>query len=570
MYIKSITILNYRSIKKAKDIPFSKNMTILIGKNNEGKSNILKALSGSFLIISLLKKVKKERLKFFLGRTRRRDDVGFDFDYDWFRDYPISKQKYKKGKTEFRLNFILSKEEQQEFKKSVGHTFNENLPFHILFSQDDIEIKIPKKSRGSSNQEFSKDIDKISKFVSNKLDSIYIPTIRPARTSIEIVEKLIERDIRKTAETRQEYADAKKIMDKILKESIDTLSGQITAILKDFVPNIKKVEIDYNEIRYFSSRLSAEIKIDDGAKTSIYEKGDGLKSIVALSLMQGTNLDEKDLTIAIEEPESHLHPEAIRRIKNILYNLSKKNQIIITTHSPILVNRENLSSNIIVRNNEVFPVRYIPQIREELGIAVSDNLCGAEYVLLLEGKTDIKSLTSIFTSKSPVIQKALQDGTLILHDMKGAKNFVNTQRFFQSLIYKKIITYMDNDKTAQAVYNQALKEQLIEPQDIIFAKINGKEESEFEDILNECIYTEFLPQSLPDWKRYLHNNKKKWSDNIKDLYSYSGNPLNIEELKEKISDKVSKDPQSSLDDKKCSTINSLIGKLEKILDNKGA
>ena len=34
-----------------------------------------------------------------------------------------------------------------------------------------------------------------------------------------------------------------KIMDKILKESIDTLSGQITTILKDFVPNIKKNDL---------------------------------------------------------------------------------------------------------------------------------------------------------------------------------------------------------------------------------------------------------------------------------------------------------------------------------------
>lgn len=569
MYIKSMTIINYRSIIKAKEIPFSRELTILLGKNNEGKSNILKALSGSFLVISMLKNIKKERLKYLLSRVRRRDDVSFDFDYDWYRDYPISKQKYKNGKTEFRLNFVLTKEEQKEFCTSVGHRFNENLPFHILFSRDNIEIKIPKKSRGSSNQEFSKDIDKISKFVSNKLDSIYIPTIRPAKTSVEIVEKLIERDIKKTAETQPEYAEAKKIMDKILKESIDNLSTKITGILKDFIPSVKKVEIDYSEIRRLSSRLSAEIKIDDGANTSIYEKGDGLKSIVALSLMQGTNLDEKDLTIAIEEPEAHLHPEAVRRIKNILYDLSKKNQIIITTHSPIFANRDNLSANIIVKNNEVFPVQNIYQIRNELGIAISDNLCNAEYILLLEGTTDVCSITSILEAKSATILNALKDGRLVFHPMKGAKNFVSCQRFFQSLLCKKIVAYVDNDLAAKTAYEQAKSEGLVDEQDVIFANVYKKNESEFEDLLSDDMYIEFIPQSLPDWRRYIKNNKHKWSENINELYARSGIPLDLEDLKNKISKKVSHNPLTALDDTKSSTIDALIGKLEQIL-NKGA
>lgn len=568
MYIKSMTIINYRSIIKAKDIPFSKELTILIGKNNEGKSNILKALSGAFLTISMLKNIKKERLKYFLFRARRRDDLSFDFDYDWYRDYPISKQKYSNGKTEFRLNFILSKDEQKEFQIAVGHRFNENLPFHIIFSKENVEIKIPKKARGSSGQEFSKDIDKISKFISNKLDSIYIPAIRPAKTSIEIVEKLIERDIKKAAENKKEYAEAKKIMDRIVKESIDNLSNKITNILKEFVPNIKKIDIDYNEIRKLSSRLSAEIKIDDGAKTSIYEKGDGLKSIIALSLMQGTGSDEKDLTIAIEEPEAHLHPEATRRIKNILYDLSKKNQIIISTHSPILANRDNLSSNIIVKNNEVSSVFNIFQIRDELGIAVSDNLCNAEYILLLEGSTDVTSIKAIIEEKSPMIKEAIKSGMLVLHPMKGAKNFNNCQRFFQSLFCKKIITYMDNDSAAQLAYEQSQKDNLIDNNDVIFANVTGKQESEFEDLLKVSFYSDIIPTTLKDWQKYINNKNKKWSDNIKSLYTRSGTILDLEKLKYQISEKVAKNPLTALDDSKSSTLEALIGRLENVLNNK--
>ena len=43
MIIKSFSVEDYCSISKAKNLPIS-NLSILIGSNNEGKSNILRAL----------------------------------------------------------------------------------------------------------------------------------------------------------------------------------------------------------------------------------------------------------------------------------------------------------------------------------------------------------------------------------------------------------------------------------------------------------------------------------------------------------------------------------------------
>lgn len=569
MKIKSFTITNYRSIKEAYNVPLDKNITILIGKNNEGKSNILRALSGAFYIIELLKSdVIQDISNYVIGR-RRRIFNHFSWDYDWNRDFPVSKQKRSpNGTTKFRINFILSKEEQQEFSRTLKLNFNENLPFEIILSKKSIITKIPKRSHGATNKNFAKKINEIAKFISLNLDSIYIPAIRPAESSIEIIEKLIDRELRDIAKSTPEYEQAQKIMDNILQETVTNLSQKINTILNEFIPNVRNVQIDYNEMRRMSRRISAEIRIDDGVNTSIFEKGDGLKSLIALSLMQGTRSNEKDLTIAVEEPEAHLHPEAIHRIKSILFDMSKTNQVIVSTHSPILVNSNKLSANIIVRNNKAESIESIRQIREELGIAVSDNLYNAENILLLEGTSDSKSLTALLCLFSPKICQKIQDGTFVLRSIGGVNNLVSVITMYQNLLCKKVIAFLDYDNEANNSKNKVYEKKLLDEGNILQTIINEKRESEFEDILDYEKYKDLFPPSLPDYRPFLNNNRKKWSDNIKDLYAAGGIDLSekdLTSLKHKIAEKVELNPQSIILNEKKASIDSLIRLIESFI-----
>ena len=107
MKISTIQIKNFRSIKEAK-ISLG-DMTVLLGKNNEGKSNLLMAVN---VAISTLQ---------IYGELRRRRMVSFRFDstdefYQWERDYPISEQKGRKRdkKTLFVLEFVLDEKEIDE------------------------------------------------------------------------------------------------------------------------------------------------------------------------------------------------------------------------------------------------------------------------------------------------------------------------------------------------------------------------------------------------------------------------------------------------------------------------
>ena len=52
MRLLSFSVVNFRSITNARKIQ-TNNMTVLVGKNNEGKSNILKALTLAMDILKM-------------------------------------------------------------------------------------------------------------------------------------------------------------------------------------------------------------------------------------------------------------------------------------------------------------------------------------------------------------------------------------------------------------------------------------------------------------------------------------------------------------------------------------
>ena len=86
MKLVAFSVRNYRSIVEAYKLSLG-NYTVLVGPNNEGKSNIVKAIA---LSLSVLTKALAYR------RTRRAPAryyrSGFRFDYDWPRDFPVSLQ----------------------------------------------------------------------------------------------------------------------------------------------------------------------------------------------------------------------------------------------------------------------------------------------------------------------------------------------------------------------------------------------------------------------------------------------------------------------------------------------
>lgn len=97
----------------------------------------------------------------------------------------------------------------------------------------------------------------------------------------------------------------------------------------------------------------------------------------------------------VEEPETNLHPGAQRELVEALQTLSQLGHtIILTTHSPVLAATATLDQLKLVRrptqSSQILQGidLNLEQVAQDLGIQVSDRLIGKHYIILVEGKDD--------------------------------------------------------------------------------------------------------------------------------------------------------------------------------------
>lgn len=80
---------------------------------------------------------------------------------------------------------------------------------------------------------------------------------------------------------------------------------------------------------------------EQGNKVSFKKKGDGTKRRVTMALVNYKLKEKTSDEVSIflfDEPDTHLHVRAQRELMNTLLRYSKDKQIIITTHSPFIIN----------------------------------------------------------------------------------------------------------------------------------------------------------------------------------------------------------------------------------------
>jgi hypothetical protein len=223
-----------------------------------------------------------------------------------------------------------------------------------------------------------------------------------------------------------EYRTALKKIEDLQEPILKDLSVSILKTLKQFLPQVKDVSVRIHpEERVRALRRASEIVVNDGTPTLLTHKGDGAQSLAALAIIRHASergASGKNLVIAIEEPESHLHPNAIHELKHVIDTLSERHQIILTTHNPLFVDRRVIGDNIVVKDNKAWPATKIEEVREVLGVRASDNLRHAELVLIVEGEDDRIAIGALLRNRFKYLDEALENGTLALDTLGGASN----------------------------------------------------------------------------------------------------------------------------------------------------
>ena len=340
-----------------------------------------------------------------------------------------------------------------------------------------------KKGKGSKT--LNQKRKKIAEYIADRINFNYIPAVRTDNEVIRIVNEMMSSELVKL-EAQKEYLGALDTIKELQMPVLKGLSNTIKKSLKEFIPNINDVSIEVQDSRRRSLlRQQFDIMIDDGTKTNLEFKGDGVKSLAALGLLKNKPNSEGTISlIAIEEPESHLHSGAIHTLRKTIYELSKSNQVIISSHNPLFVDRNELSSNIIIDFGKAKTAKSIKEIRDIMGIEPSDNLVNSAYVLLVEGDDDVISLKAILSHISEKVQNAIKSNLLTIIPLDGAGNLSYQFRIMKNQLYK-IHIFLDNDKAGQEAIKKIQESEDIETRDYTLINCNGQSESEFEDCLNE-------------------------------------------------------------------------------------
>jgi putative ATP-dependent endonuclease of the OLD family len=494
MRLSSISVENYRSITKAYKIRLG-STTVLVGPNNEGKSNVLLALVTGMGILTqdvndLLPGALTHRFRFRL--TLRREL------YEWKRDFPIHLQQSRPtGQSVITLELELSSDEQEAFRVEIRRNLTGTLPIRIAIGTDNkASVTVHKRGRGA--KELSSKNSEIGKFISARMRLEHIPAVRTADSAERVVEELVERELQKV-ESHPSYQEAVSRVAALQEPTLRALSDNIQKTLVQFLPEVKSVAISVSrEEQYRALRQSCIIIVDDGTATELKYKGDGVQSLAALGVMRYASEQEsatKHSVIAVEEPESHLHPAAIHQLREVLEEMSAKHQIVVSTHNPLFVERLNIQSNIVVANNKARPARDLAEIRDTLGVKASDNLRNAVLVLVVEGDNDRIALTALLAHAGPVLSAALRGGFLAVDSMHGATNLTYKLAELRRCLCN-YYCFLDSDLEAKNAVDKAVGARLVSVRDVSFATCPGKREAELEDLYDPTGYAALLEKQF--------------------------------------------------------------------------
>lgn len=552
MKLKSIQVSNFRSIENTQPLELEDEMTVILGPNNEGKSNLLRAIALGLRCLRWHTMRKGDSLSL-------RDIMMFRRDvYDWEIDFPQNLQgKSPNGETVLNLVFMLTDDECTKFKKQCGCATNANLPIEVKVGLNGYSIKVKKQGKGANN--YKEKSSEIAKFIGSNFDFQYIEAIRTEEQSLEVVGRLIERRLQ-LVESTPEYISAIKVIEGLQKPIIEGLENEVKAQLKRLLPSVKKVKLGTekagSQSPIISSRgrlRSAQLVIDDGTATGIEAKGDGIKSLVAISLMHASrvgSLAGNNLVVAIEEPESHLHPGAVRELSAVLDEISKEHQVIITTHSPLLISKGKIGSNIIVSKSRASPASSIKDIRSCLGVHVSDNLMHAEHIILVEGKTDQAILTALFKSRSKEFSQLISSGKIVFDQIDGTGNIAYKVATLKQIVSNPILI-LDDDSAGRLCVKKAKETGFVSDKYVYVWKRDAVVGTELEDIIDPDVYWSKAEADLGVKlsRKNFDGYNEKWSDRMKKVYqagakSWSASVEN--DFKRLVADCVSSSPDSAL------------------------
>lgn len=299
--IKAVQVRKFRSIKSVtKGIDLT-DLNIFVGQNDQGKSNILRALN-----------------LFFNGET----DRGLSFRFS--DDYCYHSNKGKGTRHEIRIDLIIH---------PPKHRFKHAKPLRWVkqWRQDG---SISEERKYIENGELLSPRDNVSKWL-DKIRYRYIPAIKGQSYFSTLMGEL--HDVLNEA-----HSDVLNEQGEEFISGIQEVTDNITQELNEQIQISNTIQVP-SDFKQLFSNLDFGVRVD-GNTYHLKQRGDGIKIRHIPVILKYMSEQERNISRAgyvkpdtiwgFEEPENNLELKYAYELAETFKDYSKDIQIFVTTHSP--------------------------------------------------------------------------------------------------------------------------------------------------------------------------------------------------------------------------------------------
>lgn len=432
MAIKRIHIENFRSIKRLDFKPTM--LTALVGKNNSGKSNILRAID-----LMLGERWPPHAIT---EEDIYNHDENLTAKIELYFDEPIIHTYYGKDIeiNGFRMEFDANHGGNLACIDEDGNEVMTQYDKPLALSNK-IRNKVPVVLVGVDRN--------LSKILSASQWTVLGKLLRDIAEEFKSNEDKVEEFNQKMEEATEVLRiDTFKEFERVIVENVKLLTGFYDVSIRFREPNI---------LAHYRNLQLVVRESSNYDEFSALEMGAGIQSAIVIALLNAyKELKRSGAILLIEEPEVYLHPHAKRYFYFLLKDLAEQgNQIFYTTHSPEFVDLSNYEYVSIIRKSPTegtmvkqAHLNLAQGSKEELKLltqfdASRNEVFFANKVMLVEGPTERYSLPYIFKLKGVDINR---EGISII-DSGGKENmefFIKILREFEI----PFIVLHDEDRNA--------------------------------------------------------------------------------------------------------------------------
>ena len=363
VFLEKIHIKNFLSLRDV-ELPL-KPLTVLVGPNASGKSNILNALR---LLNEMTKEEELPLVKFIRDSlwAGEANQISFQLQAK-VEETPALYEVSLKAKADNPVideELLVSSVKVISIQNGQGTIQDENGKNLTSYKSNKLALK------SAGDYGYKPITSTLTEFIKNWAFYDFQPNLIRGHSELlpfSLVEKFLSGELREFPKLDDDGSTLSALLSYWHENTPDRFQS-----VSDSLANSTNIRIDQREIDGDNQLCLAEGYMQP---IPLKRASDGTLRLVAYYIL----LNEPELPpfIAIEEPERNLHPGALADIANVLEQISEHSQVIITTHSSQLLdafNPENLSDSL-----GVLLLRNVPGFGTE--VINLENICGNQAAL---------------------------------------------------------------------------------------------------------------------------------------------------------------------------------------------